>query len=161
MQVSVADLKLLCTPISAVAIIVPWELNGQRFTKYGSERSVISCMQELGMTHDLLPLHRLDCGTEGVVVMGKHPVFAKTFGRLMRDSSTAGMQQGCFQKVYLALAAAPADVGVLRHHALINVRAKGLPASTRLLPEPTVGSVQCVLEVIEVSANSELSLLCT
>jgi RNA pseudouridylate synthase len=107
-------------------------------------------MQALGMATELLPLHRLDCGTEGIVVMGKNAAFAKRFGKLMRNSSSADAEKASFRKTYLALSTAPAPVGLLRHHALINVRVKGLPASTRLVPRPCKESVVCVLEVLEV-----------
>lgn len=112
------------------------------------------------MTHELLPLHRLDCGTEGIVVLGKHAQFAKTFGKLMRDSSSAGEQQACFQKTYLALTSAPAEVGVLKHHALTNVRSKGLPAYTRLVPAPCKGSIECVLEVLQVGTEASVVWQC-
>lgn len=110
------------------------------------------------MEYDLLTLHRLDCGTEGVVVLGKHAEFAKKFGELMRNSSSVAQQQACFQKTYLALSSAPAPVGVLRHHALINVRCKGLPSSTRLVSVPSKDSVECVLDILEVRCT--LFMLC-
>jgi 23S rRNA-/tRNA-specific pseudouridylate synthase len=102
------------------------------------------------MRNELLPLHRLDCGTEGIVVMAKNAAFAKRFGKLMRMSSSAEAEKVPFEKTYLALSSAPAPVGILRHHALINVRVKGLPASTRLIRTPCHESVECVLEVLEV-----------
>lgn len=107
-------------------------------------------MQALGLEKELLPLHRLDCGTEGVVVLGKHAAFAKKFGKLLSDSSSVDSQHKCIVKTYLVLASAPAPLGVLRHHALINVRIKGLPPSTRLVTTPSDDSVECILEVLEV-----------
>lgn len=112
------------------------------------------------MKNELLPLHRLDCGTEGIVVLGKNAAFAKKFGSLMRNSSSAGMQQACFEKTYLALSSTHAPVGVLKHHARINVRTKGLPASTRLVPEPCEDSVECVLEVLEVWSCLMYTMFC-
>lgn len=55
-------------------------------------------LQVLDVPSDsLLNVHRLDAGTEGVVVLAKSPAFASEFSALMRDKSH------CIRKVRIYL----------------------------------------------------------
>lgn len=108
------------------------------------------------MADELFPLHRLDSGTEGVCVLGKTKEFAKRFGQLMQSSSAATGQKSFLQKTYLALSSAAAPIGILRHWAVINARAPGLPPFTLVLPsrpgcDSSSPGVECVLEVLAVT----------
>lgn len=88
-------------------------------------------------------------------MLGKTKAFANRFGKLMQSSSAASGQKRFMQKTYLALSPAAAPIGMLRHWAVINTRAPGLPPFTLILPSrPGCDSrrpaVECVLEVLEV-----------
>lgn len=119
-------------------------------------------MQAIGHGSALAPLHRLDCGTEGVVVLGKTKAFGQRFSKLMRrepqGSSEAGDSDdgGCtpagrgVSKTYRALSAHAAPVGLLEQFCVTNFRIAPGPDFTRVAREEVPGSVDCRLRVEKV-----------
>eukprot|EP00892_Ulva_mutabilis_P009862 jgi/Ulvmu1/7248/UM035_0035.1 len=126
--------------------------------------SLVACVgRELDAEEELLPLHRLDSGTEGVCVLGKTKAFAKRFGRIMQSSSAVSQSGSALSgkknfvcKIYLALVSKPVPVGILRHWAEVNARTPGSPPFTFILPTQGPGShggkvAECALEILEVT----------
>jgi 23S rRNA-/tRNA-specific pseudouridylate synthase len=109
-------------------------------------------VQALGLSEELLPLHRLDAGTEGLVVLAKDRDFARRFCPLLsRDSGCASQRgRGRLEKTYRALAARPVACGRVSHWARVNAQGVGEPAFTRILAAWEEGAVRCELEVLEV-----------
>lgn len=94
----------------------------------------------LGLPPDaLLNTHRLDVGTSGVVLMAKSPGFAAWFSALLKN------KPGALVKTYRCLTSTPPPLGPMVHWAVVEHRAAGEPAHTRMLlecsvPDPQQGS---------------------
>lgn len=92
----------------------------------------------------LAPAHRLDSGTEGLVLLVQGPAAARAAAVLMRREGGAGtgstsdgggsMGGGTVRKTYRCLTLVPPPVGRVVHYALMNVRERGAPTYTRVLP---------------------------
>jgi 23S rRNA-/tRNA-specific pseudouridylate synthase len=106
----------------------------------------------LKLEEELLPLHRLDAGTEGIVVLAKSRTFARRFCSLLsREGSDAvHRSRGRVEKTYRALATRPVPCGRIMHCATVNAQQAGEPAYTRILSAWKEGAVRCELEVLSV-----------
>lgn len=101
---------------------------------------------------ELDPLHRLDCGTEGVVVLGKCKQFAQHFREALRnaqESEAIGQQDPSksASKHYRALTQVPAPLGALEHWAVQNFSIKKSPEFTCIVSSGHSGGVRCQLVV--------------
>ncbi|CAG9466215.1 unnamed protein product [Pedinophyceae sp. YPF-701] len=91
----------------------------------------------------LLPTHRIDLCTEGVVVLATTRAFASAFNAVLsgRDAS------GALTKVYRALSWSPPPLGRAAHWCRTNVRVPGLPEHTEVYDAEADGAVPCSLVV--------------
>lgn len=91
--------------------------------------------------------HRLDAGTEGILVLAKTTSFAREFGGLLSDKDK------WMRKLYRCLVRNSPPLGVLRHRVTVGVRTKGEPTRTMVHEEEdgVEGGAECVLEVLRVS----------
>jgi hypothetical protein len=108
----------------------------------------------VGHSGDLLPLHRLDSGTEGVTLLAKTPSFARYFHQLMSRASNPSSEGASKRlvKEYRAITTVAAPVGTLQHWAIVNSRSRHQPAFTRIVATQEATSVLCILEVLKVCA---------
>ncbi|MEW5310609.1 MAG: hypothetical protein WDW38_002391 [Sanguina aurantia] len=111
--------------------------------------SLLACVEKvLGVKEgSLKPPHRLDVGTEGVVVLCKDTVHANAFRLLLSQKDS-----GCLQKHYRCLVASPPPLGILVHHVLENNRVAGEMPHTLVVQEGSEGCVRCELVVEQVEA---------
>lgn len=103
----------------------------------------------------LLITSRLDHATEGLVVLGRTPMFVSKFNALVRESSSLG-----YRKWYKALTFSPPPVGRLIHYVKVRCRQRGSPFYTLVLDGPDDKALFCELIVHSVTKVpiSQLSL---
>ena len=94
-----------------------------------------------GAEAELKPVHRLDTGTEGVVVLAKTTEFARYFQSLLLRGGDA------VEKGYRSLTAGAPPLGTLRHYIEANHHVKGRPRRSRVFMEPTDGAAYAELTV--------------
>lgn len=117
-------------------------------------------VQAIGTGTQLLPVHRLDCGTEGVLVLGKTLTATRKLNRWFAGSSS-GNSQACVRKVYRALSAKPMEVGTYQDWLLTDQGSRPRPRHTTVAPRAAAGAVRAVLEVTTVrSPCSQRTVLC-
>eukprot|EP00803_Ostreobium_quekettii_P008954 evm.model.scf_2596.4 EVM.evm.TU.scf_2596.4 scf_2596:15058-16225(+) len=91
----------------------------------------------------LLPVHRLDLGTEGLVVMARSEATARHLCGVMRDRAHV-------RKCYRALSAAAPEVGTMVHSLEVGRREEGEPAHTVACDPTNPRAARCELEVLSV-----------
>lgn len=94
-----------------------------------------------GWKTELKPVHRLDTGTEGVVILAKTLEFTRYFQKLMK--------KGGMRKSYRALTAQPPPKGVLKHYIRENHHTKGQRRRSQIFSDPTEGTVFAELEIMK------------
>ncbi|GIM12907.1 hypothetical protein Vretimale_16131 [Volvox reticuliferus] len=111
------------------------------------QESLLACVEkalclEPGSLH---PAHRLDAGTEGVVVLARDAAFASYFRSLMADKA-----QHAVRKQYKCLVSQAPPLGPLVHWILEDQRRQGETAHSVVVPEGTGGAARCELWVEQV-----------
>ncbi|GIL60233.1 hypothetical protein Vafri_14874 [Volvox africanus] len=111
------------------------------------QESLLACVEkalslEPGSLH---PAHRLDAGTEGVVVLARDAAFASYFRALMADKA-----QHAVRKQYKCLVSQAPPLGPLVHWILEDQRRQGEMAHSVVVPEGTAGAARCELWVEQV-----------
>lgn len=106
-------------------------------------------LQVIGRQRSLLPVHRLDCGTEGVLLLAKTAVAARKFHRIFSAASNDHSQAG-INKVYRALSAAPAPLGTYEDWLLIDQGGGKGPRHTQVGSRGMAGAVRAQLTVTQV-----------
>lgn len=106
---------------------------------------LISSIQAIGAPF-LLPTHRLDHATEGVLVLGKSQAFVSRFNFMIREGIS-------LRKWYRCITTSPAPLGPLIHRLVTNQRSVGLPSHSIALeasdPESEIhGAVHAELVVL-------------
>lgn len=98
---------------------------------------------ELELQDELMTTHRLDMGTEGVVVLAKTREFASYFNRTICKKDRV-------KKVYRALSENPPAVGRLIHYMMVGQRGPGEPAHTVICEGDQPASLYAELVVLKV-----------
>lgn len=98
---------------------------------------------ELELQDELMTTHRLDMGTEGVVVLAKTREFASYFNRTICKKDRV-------KKVYRALSEKPPAVGRLIHYMMVGQRGPGEPAHTVICEGDQPASLYAELVVLKV-----------
>ncbi|GLI70830.1 hypothetical protein VaNZ11_015834, partial [Volvox africanus] len=111
------------------------------------QESLLACVEKAlslkpGSLH---PAHRLDAGTEGVVVLARDAAFASYFRGLM-----ANKFQHAVRKQYKCLVSQAPPLGPLVHWILEDQRRQGEMAHSVVVPEGTAGAARCELWVEQV-----------
>lgn len=89
--------------------------------------------------------HRLDTGTEGLLVLARSSSFARYFSLLLQHKGHE------VRKLYRCATTQPPPLGRHVHYVSIGQRRAGEPAHTVVHSSQTEGSSECVLEVLKVS----------
>ncbi|GMH42683.1 hypothetical protein BSKO_10602 [Bryopsis sp. KO-2023] len=99
---------------------------------------------ELNLRDELMTTHRLDMGTEGVVVLAKTREFASYFNRTICKKDRV-------KKVYRALTEDPPELGRLIHYMMVGQRGPGEPAHTVICEGDEPASLYAELVVLRVN----------
>ena len=89
----------------------------------------------------LKPVHRLDTGTEGLVVLAKTREFARWFQELLLGKG------GAIEKRYRALVSHPPPLGEWKHYIEENHRVPGQPRISRVFSKPTPGAARATMHL--------------
>ncbi|GAX73037.1 hypothetical protein CEUSTIGMA_g489.t1 [Chlamydomonas eustigma] len=110
--------------------------------------SVCAKVEEaLGLGYgSLAPGHRLDTGTEGLVILTKTAEFARWFHAIMKNKGDH------VRKTYRALTARPPLVAPLVNFMLENQREAGEISHSAVFDEPVPGSVRAEMHVLKVES---------
>ncbi|KXZ44494.1 hypothetical protein GPECTOR_67g335 [Gonium pectorale] len=111
------------------------------------QESLLACVERtLSLAPGSLnPAHRLDAGTEGIVVLTRTSSFASYFRELIGNKAQSGIRK---QYRCLVVTAPPRELfngEPLVHHVLENQRRAGEMAHTVVVPEGTPGALRCEL----------------
>ena len=90
----------------------------------------------------LKPVHRLDTGTEGLVVLAKTRDFARWFQELL-----LGKGGGSVEKRYRAVVSNPPPLGEWKHYIEENHHVAGRPRISRVFSEPTPGAAHAEMHL--------------
>eukprot|EP00798_Chlamydomonas_sp_ICE-L_P024182 gene24182-9772_t len=120
------------------------------------QESLMSKIEEvLGLPPTTLaPPHRLDVGTEGVMVLSKTSDFARRFQAILKEKYDASVMR----KLYRCLSRSAPKTGEMVHWLKDNQRQRGEPPHTRAFPNQEEGAMRSELEILKVE---EVQLTCS
>lgn len=115
-----------------------------------SQDCLTTAVQRALRLETLLNTHRLDEGTEGVLVLAKTRGFARYFQMLLAHNHKDGSSDRSIRKVYRCATLQPPPLGVLEHFMLQGTRYKGSPKYTAVAQAGAQRAAHCKLEIISV-----------